>query len=72
MTKDELLQHIIEEIDPLDPICADTVIAESDDIDSLALFSVVVFLKQKLGKNISLAELSKCNTVGDIVDLALQ
>lgn len=50
MTKDEILQNIIEAIEPLGEINADTVIADCDDIDSLALFSIVVFLKQKLKK----------------------
>ena len=72
MTKDEMLQNIIEAIEPLDEINADTVIADCDDIDSLALFSIVVFLKQKLKKNVSLTELSKCTTVGDIVELAMK
>lgn len=72
MTKDEILQNIIEAIEPLDEINADTVIADCDDIDSLALFSVVVFLKQKMKKNVNLADLSKCTTVGDIVELAMK
>ena len=72
MTKDEILQNIIEAIEPLDEINADTVIADCDDIDSLALFSVVVFLKQKLKKNVNLADLSNCTTVGDIVELAMK
>ena len=59
-------------IKSLDEINADTVIADCDDIDSLALFSVVVFLKQKLKKNVSLVDLSKCTTVGDIVELAMK
>lgn len=69
MTREETLAKIIEIIDPIDKIDENTVISESDDIDSLALFSIVVFLK-KQGKNYSLADLSKCNTVGDFVDLA--
>lgn len=72
MTKDEILHNIIEAIDPLDEINTDTVITDCDDIDSLALFSVVVFLKQKLKKNVSLADLYKCTTVGDIVELAVK
>lgn len=72
MTKKELLQRIIEEIDPLDEVTSDTVIAECDDIDSLALFNVVIYIKQKLGKNISLVDLSQCRTVGDIADLAMK
>ncbi|SKA61930.1 hypothetical protein SAMN02745213_01174 [Succinivibrio dextrinosolvens DSM 3072] len=71
MNKEEMLQKIIEVIDPIDEITSETVISECDDIDSLALFSLVVFLKNQ-GKNYSLADLGKCNTVGDLVDLALK
>lgn len=70
MTREEMLEKIIETIDPIDEITGDTVIADCEDIDSLALFSIVVFLKN-LGKSYSLADLSKCVTVSDFVELAL-
>ena len=66
-----MLQKFIELIDPIDEINFDTVISDCDDIDSLALFSIVVFLKQK-GKNYSLTDLGKCNTVGELIDLAIK
>lgn len=71
MNRDEMLQKFIELIDPIDEINFDTVISDCDDIDSLALFSIVVFLKQK-GKNYSLTDLGKCNTVGELIDLAIK
>lgn len=71
MTREETLAKIIEIIDPIDNVDENTVISESDDIDSLALFSIVVFFF-KQGKKYSLADLSKCNTVGDIVDLVIK
>lgn len=70
MTREEMLKKLIEIIDPVDEITEQTVIADCDDIDSLALFSIVVYLK-KQGKNCSLKDLSKCRTVGDFIDIAL-
>lgn len=71
MTREEVLAKIIEVVDPLDEITEDTVIADSDDMDSLGLFSIVVYLKQ-LGKSYSLADLAKCRKVSDLIDLALK
>lgn len=70
MTREEMLEKLIEIIDPIDEITESTVISESDDIDSLALFSIVVYLKNH-GKNYTLSDLAKCTTVGDFIDLAL-
>ncbi len=70
MTREEMLEKIIETIDPVDEIDENTVVADCEDIDSLALFSLVVYLKT-LGKEVSLKELSKCEKVSDFVDLAL-
>ena len=70
MTREEALAKIIEVIDPIDEITEDTVIADCEDIDSLAIFSIVVYLKS-LGKNQSLAQLSKCEKVSDFIDIIL-
>ncbi len=70
MTREEALAKIIELIDPLDPIDENTVISQCDDIDSLALFNLVVYFKS-IGKTCSLTDLSKCQTVGDFIDLAV-
>ena len=70
MTREEVLSELIELIDPIDEITEQTVISDSDDIDSLALFNIVVYLK-KQGKNYSLADLAKCKKVGNFVELAL-
>ncbi len=72
MNKEELLQHVLEQIDPLGVVTADTEIAECDDLDSMALYNVVMYLKQELGKDIGLLALSQCRTVGDLVDLAMK
>lgn len=71
MTREEMLEKLIEIIDPIDEITESTVISESDDIDSLALFGIVVYLKNQ-GKNYTLPDLAKCNTVADFIDLALK
>ena len=68
MTESEVLEKIIEIVEPLDPIDMDTVIADSDDLDSLALFSIVVFLRQN-GLTGSYENIAACKTVGDIVAL---
>lgn len=71
MTREGMLEKLIEIIDPIDEITESTVISESDDIDSLALFSIVVYLRNQ-GKNYTLSDLAKCTTVGDFIDLALK
>lgn len=68
MTESEVLEKIIEIVEPLDPIDLNTVIADSDDLDSLALFSIVVFLRQN-GFTGSYENIAACKTVGDIVAL---
>lgn len=71
MTFDEALKEIIEIVDPLDPLDADTVIADSDDLDSLALFNIVVYLR-KNGYTGSFEDISKCTTLRDIVNLIVK
>ena len=70
MNREEVLAKHIEVIDPIYDNSEGTVISECEDIDSLALFGIVVFLKG-LGKNYSLADLAKCNKVSDFIDLAI-
>ncbi len=70
MTREEALAKLIEVIDPIDPIEENTVISDCEDIDSLAIFSVVVYLKS-IGKSQSIAELAKCEKVSDFIDLIL-
>lgn len=68
----EIYNEIVEIIDPIDgpdSISMDTVIADCEDIDSLALFNIVVFLKSHGFKG-SVADLSKCETIADLVSLA--
>ena len=50
MTKEELLKGIIDTIDPMDEITLDTEIAECDDLDSLGLFNIVMYLKKRIKK----------------------
>ena len=65
-----LLEELIEVIDPIDEITEDTVISECDDLDSLALFNIVIYLKSN-GMSASLNDLAKCKTISDLLDLAL-
>jgi acyl carrier protein len=68
MTREEALAKLIDVIDPIDEITEDTSVADCEDIDSLALFSIFVFLKT-IGKQQSLAQLSKCEKVSDFIDI---
>lgn len=70
MERSSLLEELIEVIDPIDEITEDTVIADCDDIDSLALFNIVIYLKTR-GISPSFSELSECKTVSDLLDLVL-
>lgn len=70
MTEQEVLSKLIEIVDPLDEITVDTVIEDCEDLDSLALFNVVIAYKP-LGIILTLQEFSHCKTVGDIVKLIL-
>ena len=70
MERTALLEELIEVIDPIDEITEDTVISECDDLDSLALFNIVIYLKSN-GMSASLNDLAKCKTISDLLDLAL-
>lgn len=70
MTEQEVLSKLIEVIEPLDEITADTVVEDCEDLDSLALFNIVIAYKQ-LGIILTLQELSYCETVGEMVKLIL-
>ena len=71
MTKDELLKGIIETIDPMDEITLDTEIAECDDLDSLGLFNIVMYLKSR-GISVKLEHLAACTTVDELLDMVLE
>lgn len=70
MERATLLEELIDVIDPIDEITEDTVIADCDDIDSLALFNIVIYLKTR-GILPSFNNILQCKTVRDILDLAL-
>jgi|GEM_PF-2547828 len=70
MTREEVFKGIIEAADPLDPITEDTVIADCEDLDSLALFNIVMYLKGH-GVQVKLEDLVHCVKVSDIVSLAV-
>lgn len=67
MTKQELLAQIIDIIDPIDDITEDTVIADCEDFDSLALFNIMVLLKGQ-GLNVDIKSFASCKTVADILN----
>ena len=69
MERATLLEELIEVIDPIDEITEDTVISECDDLDSLALFNIVIYLKSN-GMSVSMDGLAKCKTISDLLDFA--
>lgn len=68
-SREQILQDIINIIEPIDEITEDTEIKTSDDIDSLALFNIVLYLNTK-GKKPTLEQLQSLNKVKDIIDIA--
>lgn len=70
MNRAELLEKIIKAIDAIDAeITENTVIADCDDIDSLAIFNVFLIYKE-LGIEADIHDFSKAETVGDWLKLA--
>jgi len=67
MNRQEILKGINLALDPEEEITESTVIADCDDLDSLGLFNVVIFLKAK-GILVKLEELAMCETVGELLD----
>ena len=47
MNRQEILKGINSALEPEEEITESTVIADCDDLDSLGLFNVVIFLKAK-------------------------
>lgn len=68
MTQDEVLAQIVSIVNPFEPITLDTVVLDHDDLDSLALFNIVITFKQK-GVTLNMRELTACTTVKDMVEL---
>lgn len=71
MTESEILAKIIEIIEPQEELTLETSIVDSDILDSLDLFNIVVSFKQE-GWEITLQDTLKCNTVGELVTLLLR
>lgn len=55
----------------MDEITLDTEIAECDDLDSLGLFNIVMYLKSK-GISVKLEHLAACTTVDELLDMVLE
>ena len=74
MTRAEALQEIIAVVKPRNPIDEHTVIAECDDLDSLGLFNVMLFINSlgQFPELETLETLSQLSTVGDLLDLIPQ
>lgn len=62
MDRTEILKGINEILEPDVEITEDTVIADCDDLDSLGLFNVVIYLKAK-GSSLKLKNLQCVKTL---------
>lgn len=71
MTRAEALQAIIASVKPRAPFDEHTVIAECEDLDSLGLFNIMLYLNC-LGLFPELEALAQLHTVSDILDLIPQ
>lgn len=67
-SREEILNKIIEIIDPIDEVTEDTVIADSLDFDSLGLFNIMMFYKAS-GAKLTLETLVSCKKVADLITL---
>ncbi len=71
MTRIDVLSKLNELISPSEPLLEDTIISACDDIDSLSLLNIFLELN-KMGANCEISDFMKCETIGDIISLALK
>lgn len=70
MTREQLLEEIIDVFDTEMPVTEDTNLDSIDEWDSLAVVSLVALYHQTFGIRPNTMELRKCKTVKDLLDLA--
>lgn len=71
MTREEVLDLINEVVDAPEALNENTVISLCEDIDSLSLLSIFMELK-KLGTNCIISDFIKCETIADVISLAIE
>lgn len=68
MTREDALALINTIVDPIDALTENTIIAESDDIDSLSLLTIFTAFKKK-GIDCKITDFIGCSSVGEIITL---
>lgn len=68
MNKEEILGIITDIVDPEDQLTENTVIAECEDIDSLALLNLFLEFR-KVKKDLTITEFSNCKTIKNVINL---
>lgn len=71
MNKEEILGIINDIVDPEDQLTENTVIAECEDIDSLALLNLFLEFR-KVKKDLTITEFSNCKTIKNVINLLLE
>ncbi|MBW7570725.1 hypothetical protein [Succinivibrio faecicola] len=71
MNKEEILGIITDIVDPEDQLTENTVIAECEDIDSLALLNLFLEFR-KVKKDLTITEFSNCKTIKNVINLLLE
>lgn len=72
MDRNDIFEKLVEAIDPIDELNVDTVLQDSDDIDSLALFNIALVVKTEYGLTLKMSELLKLKTINDIIDYVIE
>lgn len=72
MDRNDIFEKLVEAIDPIDELTVDTVLADSEDIDSLALFNIALVVKTEYGFTIKMSELLQFKTINDIIDYVIE
>lgn len=68
MTQEEILNKIIEAIDPVEPVTLDTDIKNSADFNSLGMLNLITTFKP-LGIKLTMRDLLNVNNVRELVEL---
>lgn len=71
MSKDELIEELVDMMETEEELSADTVLEEIDEWDSLAKLSLMAFAKKKFDYNLTAAQIREFVTVDDICNLLL-
>lgn len=68
MTQEEIINKIIEAIDPVEPVTLDTDIKNSADFNSLGMLNLITTFKP-LGIKLTMRDLLNINNVRELVEL---